>query len=239
MESVEKVRVTFSSVLALLVLSCPITAWAQGDPTYADPPVNTPDWWVHPPDGQTRLQYYSFVNPPGSNIPPDYTENGYSPNVPDSYSWSADATFDNDVTAPTDPYGDNIAMELPTAGDSFTKVMGNIAMPDKAKDYFVEVVWEPVSDDPSSLTLDVTSPTGGVVPSGEGVDPDGWYVQWWTGTITPQPEYETFIITAPQPVYIDSLWIGTNCHPIPEPASLALLAVGGLGLMMRVRRSSK
>jgi len=132
----------------------------------------------------------------------------------------------NAVTAPLNTssvfYGDGEAMLLPTAGDSFTKVMGNTPNPENLKQFFVEIVWKPVSSfNNSSPTLTVTAPTGGVAwnppqppgTGGPGTYPigSGWYLTDWSGIISPQPASETFTITAPQPAYIDSAWIGTHC----------------------------
>ena len=66
--------------------------------------------------------------------------------------------------------------------------------------------------------------------------PDGW-VRWWSwATLVPNPEWEEMVnaITindAGGKLLIDYMHIATEC--VPEPATLGLLLLGGLGVLKR------
>ena len=89
-----------------------------------------------------------------------------------------------------------------------------------------------------SLDTDLAALVAGGEVNLIGTDGDwGIYEAWWT--IDPQPWWETFTFTlATGPdggaVYIANVDVGTFC---PEPATLSLLALGGLVVLRRRRRA--
>jgi hypothetical protein len=56
-------------------------------------------------------------------------------------------------------------------------------------------------------------------------------------TFYPNPDWESFDIVIPSGVVIDQVVVDTISTSIPEPASLAMLALGGLAILSRRHRS--
>ncbi len=66
--------------------------------------------------------------------------------------------------------------------------------------------------------------------SGEG----SWYTYNWGFTIEPNPESETIEIEVEECTVVDQIVVDTRC--MPEPATMSLFALSGLGLLWRKRR---
>jgi hypothetical protein len=227
-------------VAGLVLLAFASVAAAQ---TYLPPPAHAPAWWKVPgdaPDDMSRSKYASFITDPDSNTAPDYTYNGYAPQVADD--WTVGGTFVFGVDFATDPadsaWGDGEGLEIQAAGSQLELLMGNLGQPMFDKEYFVQVAWRPVDgvlDEGDEMGLVVATEAGSVVEPGLAfveTDANGWVLQTWSGAIRPQPAWETFTFVINDDAQIDSIWTGTMC---PEPGSLAILAAGA-GLIRRRRR---
>lgn len=71
------------------------------------------------------------------------------------------------------------------------------------------------------------------VPSWQ--ESNGWYTYNWGLTIEPNPEFEDIAITVPWGTSVDQIVVDSICTT-PEPATLSLLAVGGLAILTSNRR---
>ena len=125
---------------------------------------------------------------------------------------------------------DNIGVTLPAAG-TLTKTMGNIADDNETKKFYALVI----GSGDVGLTITVTSPGTTVTSTSGGNGEGGTWAVFVNGTIDPQPDREDFSFAFDGPVFIDEIYIGTYCTP--EPATLSLLALGGLAMIRRRRRS--
>jgi len=222
---------SLKTFLFLFVLGTASTV--MGD--YMLPPMR-PDWWTIDPDGQTRLQYRSFITDPDMNLEPDYVFDGYTSSTADD--WTCPDSFNHVLTPPqlTD-WGDGKAL-LVGADDSLSVLMGNVSNGVGEKEYFVEMVFRALDNQYGSIGdypfLDITAPGSiyehDMFSGGDGKN--GWWRVSWHGLITPQPGQETFLFDFIEDTYVDSLWVGTH---IPEPATIFMLGLGGLALRKKRR----
>jgi hypothetical protein len=193
-------------------------------PALADD-LNPPPWRGEP--GTTFQQWvFSDSNP---TPPPDLVDNPYG--VPGAQVWPGTGQDWFDVWG-----GRQGVWPLSGAMEFY---IPNAPPPNEYKDIWIQLTWaqqvttsEPIlSSDPAGTVelLDQVDigPTGEPAPAG---------ANWWHSTfnirIYPNPDFETIRIDGT--VMVDQVVIDTICAP--EPASLGLLALGGLALLRRRRR---
>jgi hypothetical protein len=193
--------------------------------------VNPPPWWGST-DGQTTSFCWQFSTP---SFPPqpDYAVTPFGPptwDIQGDVQWSAgDATH----------FG--VYCARPGSVGSITVCIPNRAQIDYVKHVWLQVDFFEDNSVGSDVTLGVDAP-GSVVGNVNEVDEDiggGWTRATVTLDITPQPDQEwfTFYLTGGQiGAYIDNLYIGTHCEPVPEPATLATLGAALAALATRGRR---
>jgi hypothetical protein len=98
------------------------------------------------------------------------------------------------------------------------------------KDIWVQLTWIGVGPYSRPVVAETRFGVASTVVS-EMPLPGGWYNTTYLMHLTPNPNWETVKVSGS--VYIDEMVIDTICAP--EPASLALLAAGGLVILRRRR----
>lgn len=195
----------------------------------------------------------------------DPTDPAWEGGVPTHQEWSfddeslfpgrcfpADPGFDNPFGCPTASVPLDSMWEV---GDSPTgEITGLIYLP-IAGTIDLQINNNPEPLERKELMIQITSskaPDGinsnpAATPVTPAPGPVGWYPNhptapdgsvWYTYTskweIRPNPDQETISIDFPADTYVEEIVVDTIC--VPEPATMALLAVGGLAGVIRKRR---
>jgi len=228
--------------LYFLVVVSALLCFSLAEVNAAFPVPAPPDWWQVPPDGMTRLQHHSFHADPNLNQPPDSTYDGFIPSQPDQWTLPQNIQYNTQNPTPWGVYweggpinpflNDNIGATLDGPG-TLTKRMGNLRNEDMIKEFYALIIW---SGPAGALSVNVCSEPDTTVTTDFTFE-NGEACMWGTvvqGTIIPQPDWEDFSFSFNTGVFVDEVYIGTYC--VPEPASLLILALGGIAMMRRKRR---
>jgi len=196
-----------------------VSAALLAAPAYAED-LNPPPW-----RGEfcTTLQGWEFSTP-NPTPPPDVINNPYgNPSIlvipKEGYAYYPDWEGRGGVW----PLSGIIDVEI-----------WNHPLPNPFKEIWIQITWMP--QDPGEFPIiDLIDP----VVAGPYVNPiheiplgDPWIHSTYSIVIAPNPEWEHLVIGGT--IDVDELIIDTRCFP--EPASLALLGLGGLAAVLRRRR---
>ncbi len=208
---------------------------AMAAPAMADD-VLAPPWQG---EVSTTLQWWEFA----TNLADDVLPDGPGPLVEDPYTPgylpSTKIThIEPDPANPTwlfeDPFGSPRTGIWPLSG-TMDVIVDNHNPPNDRKLVWVQITWHASNmqhpDTPHLVNLHPSASFGPIV-----VDEILWCNDWYTTVfyweIEPNPVDEMFRIQGD--IMVDQLVIDTWC--MPEPATLGLMALGGLGLIFRKRR---
>ena len=190
---------------------------------YGGPFIEWPQGMVEGTDGlgnpktvevTTAVQWVTYW-PPGSN--PSDPGNPCTPTVHIGVIDPATGLEDTSVTVPVKIY-------IPNSKDD---------------NLYKEIFWQMTSDKsatPQGSTT--TEPPGTSSASGHPQTPhnggDNWYTYSGLNKIIPNPDGETLIFHLVSSTNIEEIVVKTVCAP--EPATLGLMTIGGLGVLLARRR---
>ncbi|MCK4658294.1 MAG: PEP-CTERM sorting domain-containing protein [Phycisphaerae bacterium] len=197
------------AVLIAAVLLVPVAAFAEDihPPTWRGDPGSTYQQWTFEDDTAWPPVYPEVDNNPYGEPVLDSATHDYE--RLGNYSGRDGILFDE---------MDNIVITLPNCGGSYDYkdiVLQVVWHWDGAPGY----IWNPSVD---FIETDMNVNLGG-----------GWYYDYIYYRMDSAPAQETLTLDNAWGLYIDEIIIDTIC--IPEPASLALLGLGGLTIFRRRR----
>ena len=193
---------------------------------------------AQPAGSRATYQRWEFNQPPTANpfVPVDsHNHWGTAQIIPTNAQWPAIAPgwvrdefggyppintlHIGDYQDPSDPIGGYIDIAVPNTPDGLKKTMIVQITSDKAPAPSGPVVLDPSGAGYTSSS----SPYGSIAGLG-----GTWYVYSDQITIEPNPPFEVIRYFFPDSTDIAEIVVDTKCEPVPEPATLVLLAVGGV-----------
>ncbi len=228
-------RVTSILIVAAFCIVAAQNAWSSLV-TRIDLDLNPPDWREQ---FSTTSQVWDFLDPiqPYTPIDPDGAAPGGASPIGDTH-----AVYD-----PLD--GGRAWMEeyqpveyqsgvwvgigvLPLSGEIFVHV-NNHEPPNDVKYVWLQLIWNSCGGEPIFSRFD---PEPVAQPElVDEVDLGGnWIHSTYGWELRPNPCWEDFVIGGP--IYVDQMTIDTWC--IPEPSTIGILALGSIGVLLRLRRRS-
>jgi hypothetical protein len=204
-----KKLITIGAVVGLM-LSFASLAWAD---TAVNAPPDAPSWW------NEECDYYAYgwweANITGGEVqisPPD-----------DSDHWASNFLTHDQFTAVIGIANETVSVDL-----------DNVFRSDLYKEIYVYITGT-TEESVESVNTDLDTDDG--VFSGHqtwNIDGEGNWSYELEGEIHPQPDFVSLTFTVPGMTGVTDIWAGENC--VPEPATLSLLALGGLGLLLGRKR---
>lgn len=201
-------------LLASILAVCAAVSMAQ---------INTPPWW-NIDDGNTTSHGWNFDNPTA----PLFDHVGLNPWGLPTFLQAGDVAYDANLGQFILRNGGEIGFEIP-----------NQERREWIKLFWMQFVikW----DGDAGAWMQV--PQGHQINNWHTTGLDdlggGWFRWTLEGEILPQPAWERFgLYTGANGImFVDSMYFGTHCI-VPEPASLAVIGLGVVGVIARRRRKA-
>lgn len=203
---------------------------------------NPPAWYDDLNPTNTR-QVWEFETDCGTMFPPTVADNPFGTPCASiggpSADWIAGFEYPGVFGLRTG------VLQAAVAGDYIEFEIPNDADPTKWKEVIVLLTVATSNGDfveqaETTLTAVGAEATRTIEPI-QGMAADGWYYIEDHWIIEPQPDSETYRLelkpewTGGTALWLDEAVIYTRC--VPEPVTMGLLSVGGLGLLLRRRRA--